>query len=172
MQVVFLGTKTPPATCQNLLNDIELANQYCSENRVDTFSGQFGAMSITPMVAQKTYRRPARPGGTDALLARPAQTETGAFRSSPRAPFTQTLTTFFVQQTRVRSNEGRHFGMNSRSQQLLRARLDHLDRRVWQKFRLTLERDNSRLVESRSKQRISKQRIQEEAKNNGEKGIL
>ena len=46
MQVVFLGTKTPHATCQNLLNGIELANQYCSENRFDTFSDQFGAMSI------------------------------------------------------------------------------------------------------------------------------
>ena len=49
MQVVFLGTKTPHATCQNLLNGMELANQYCSENRFDTFSGQFGAMSISPV---------------------------------------------------------------------------------------------------------------------------
>ena len=45
-RVVFSDTKTPHPICQKILNGIDLANQYCSENRFDAFSGQLGAMSI------------------------------------------------------------------------------------------------------------------------------
>jgi len=42
----------------------------------------------------------------------------------------QTLASFFVQQMRVLSNEGGNLGLNSRTQQLLGTRLDHLGQRI------------------------------------------